>query len=257
MGEAHQPERPLSTVIATPIWKPRPTDAEVAFLKSTDEHSGEIPRWFLSPHGIDLSFYRQNFPEWQVKQFPDAFFASVRTYSDWLTQPTFYRLFTEFEFVVICQLDAVLVKSVTNINMKDTDYIGAPWLPPIKVLSPGNRIYVASGDERREGSWFVKRLGRSLNVGNGGLSIRRVEAHLRAAEWLTVQIPERYRRNTLEDILFCALGPRSGLRIAPLEDAQNVFMETGASGLNEPPDVYGFHGLWRWNPTIARSITGG
>ena len=102
--------------------------------------------------------------------------------------------------------------------------------------------------------WVTKRLGRSLSVGNGGLSIRRVEAHISAAEWLTRNIRVRYRETTLEDVLLCAFAPRTGLRIAPPDVAGRVFLETGAATLTHIPDVYGFHALWRWNPTLAESL---
>jgi len=134
------------------------------------------------------------------------------------------------------------------------DYLGSPWVPPLKVLTPGRRIYVASEQSGRQGLWLTRRFGRSLHVGNGGLSIRRVAAHISAAEWLTNNISERYRENTLEDVLLCAFASRNGLRIAPAEIAEQVFSETRAATFESVPDIYGFHGLWRWNPALAESL---
>ena len=252
--DPHSPQQGDSVVIATPIWRAKPTDEEVAFLTLTDRSNSGVNRWLCAPESLDASFYQQRFPNWRIQRFPDQAFASVTTYSQWLTDPAFYRTFRGFEFVTICQLDAVLVRDITHLDISNWDYLGSPWVPSIKVLTPGKRIYVASRQGGDQGMWVTKRFGRSLRVGNGGLSIRRIEAHIRATEWLTGNISERYRATTLEDVLLCAFAPRSGLRVAPTDVAERVFMETGAASLEEVPDVYGFHALWRWNRSLAESL---
>ena len=244
-----------SMVIAAPIWRQQPTDAEIAFLRRTDRSNKNVHRWLCAPEGLDVDFYNREFPDWEVHRYPQRAFVSVASYSLWLTAPDFYRTVDQFEFVTICQLDAVLIRDVTEVRMSDLDYLGAPWDPPLRVLTPGNRIYVASQHEQPQGLRLTKWLGRKLPVGNGGLSIRRVHAHITATEWITGTIPERYRQHTLEDVLLCAFGPRTGLRVAPKHIAEHVFVETGAVGLESVPDVYGFHGLWRWNPGLAQLLT--
>ena len=242
-------------VIATPIWREQPTESELALLRITDASNSGVHRWFCAPEGLDTTFYTRTFPDWPVHRFPDQVFESVTSYSLWLTAPDFYRTVEEFEFVTICQLDAVLIRDITELDISGFDYLGAPWEPPIRVLTPGNRIYVASEQERSQGLWLTRRFGRALDVGNGGLSVRRVEAHIAAAQWLTRHVPLPYRQHTLEDVLLCAFAPRTRLRIAPAGTAGRVFLETGAAGLSGIPDVYGFHGLWRWNPALAATLT--
>lgn len=242
-------------LIATPIWRVRPHEKEHAFLRLTDRSNRDVDRWFCAPENLDVTHYTREFPDWRVQRFPDSVFASVASYSLWLTSPDFYRSIDEFEFVTICQLDAVLIKDISEVDTSGIDYLGAPWVPPIRVLTPGNRIYVASDQERSQGLWLTRRFGHAIAVGNGGLSIRRVEAHITAVEWLSGHVPLRYRENTLEDVLLCAFAPRTGLRIAPTSAAGKVFLETGAAELTEVPDVHGFHGLWRWNPALAAALT--
>ena len=244
-----------SWLIATPIWRERPTPAEIDFLRITQRTNANVTRWLCSPESLDTTFYASEFPNWEVHRFPDQVFRSVSSYSLWLTAPDFYRAVRGFEFVTICQLDAVLIRDITDLDTTGIDYLGAPWSPPIKVLTPGNRIYVASEQENSQGLWLTKRFGRELAVGNGGLSIRRVEAHIAAAEWLSQHVPLRYRERTLEDVLLCAFAPRTGLRIAPAATGGRTFLETGAAGLTEIPEVYGFHALWRWNPSLADALT--
>ena len=241
-------------VIATPIWRSRPTDSEIVFLRRTDRANREVDRWLCAPEGLDVDFYSQHFPEWRIQRYPERAFASVTAYSKWLTAPDFYRSVDAYEFVTICQLDAVLIKDVTGVDMFGMDYLGAPWLPPIRVLTPGQRIYVASEQSGRQGLWWTRYLGRSLGVGNGGLSIRRVAAHINATEWLTTHLPERYREHTLEDVLLCAFASRTSLRVAPVDVAEQVFLETSAAALTSIPDIYGFHALQRWNPVLAERM---
>ena len=243
-----------SMVIATPIWREQPTAEELLFLRRTDRNNEEVNRWFCAPSSLDTSFYSREFPDWRVLRFHDQVFSSVSSYSMWLTGPDFYLSVASFEFVTICQLDAVLIKDITNVDPSDIDYLGAPWEPPITVLTPGNRIYVASQHDHDPGMWVTRKFGRRLYVGNGGLSLRRVESHIKATEWLVCHVPRRYRENTLEDVLLCAFAPRTGLRIAPASTASQVFLETGAADLQEIPDVYGFHGLRRWNPSLAHRL---
>lgn len=244
-----------AVLIATPIWREQPHERERDFLRLTDRSNRNLHRWFCAPESLDVTHYTREFPDWRVKRFPNSVFASVSSYSLWLTAPDFYRTVDEFEFVTICQLDAVLVQDVSDVDTSGIDYLGAPWEPPIKVLTPGNRIYVASDQERSQGLWLTRVFGRNLPVGNGGLSIRRVEAHITATEWLSGHVPLRYREHTLEDVLLCAFAPRTGMRIAPASRASRVFLETGAAGLAKVPDVHGFHGLWRWNPALAVDLS--
>ena len=250
--DAHQSD---SVAITTPIWRANPTDEEIAFLRLTDRSNSDVLRWFCAPKGLDVSFYERRFPEWRIQRFPDEVFESVTSYSRWLTEPDFYKTFHDVEFVTICQLDAVLVRDIRRLDLSGMDYLGSPWIPSIKVLTPGNRIYVASRQGGEQGMWVTKRFGRSLRVGNGGLSIRRIDAHIKATEWLTRNVQGRYRATTLEDVLLCAFAPRTGLRVAPFDVAERVFMETGSATLDDIPDIYGFHALWRWNPSLAESLT--
>lgn len=237
--------------IATPVWKSELSREEHAFLQMTEKSNPNIQRVLCAPRGLDTSGIEKRFPDWEVRRFPDEAFTSVVAYSLWLTEPEFYRAFDDVEFVTICQLDAVLIKPISQLDLTETDYVGAPWVPPLKVLTPGRRIYVASNAGQSEGHVLTKILGRTLRVGNGGLSIRRVDSHIRVTDWIDRNVPLRYRRSTLEDVLLAAFGPRQGLRVASPEFAERVFMETGAQGLSQIPAIYGFHGLWRWNPELA------
>jgi hypothetical protein len=243
--------------IVTPIWRQSLKPDEERFVRITERTNPAVDRWFCAPQSLDCAFYDAQFPSWRVSRFPDEVFASVHSYSYWLTGPEFYLAFSDYEFITICQTDAVLVKDVATLDMSGIDYVGAPWEPPVKVLMLGRRIYVASDFETREGLAITRLLGRVLPVGNGGLSTRRVESMIDLTRHISSTYARVIRQTTLEDVLICAVGRKRGLRIADANRAARTFQETQVANASSLPDVFGFHAIRRWNPTLAARLTAG
>ena len=240
--------------IVTPIWKPSLSNDERGFLSWTQWSNPSHDRWFAVPQNLDVGLLSRDFPDWGIRRFPSCVFESVRSYSTWLTQPDFYEAFAAYEFVTICQTDAVLLQSLDLHLFGGWDYVGSPWIPPIRALVVGRRIYVYSESESSARFSPARRWGRRLEVGNGGLSTRRVEAMLKLTRWASQRFPMSTRAHVFEDAFLCAVGTKRGLRIMPTERAENIYCETGAQGLTHVPDVYGFHGLRRWNAVLADLI---
>ena len=112
---------------------------------------------FVSPEGLALpEEVRQGRP---VMAFPGEFFTSVAAYSRLLLSQQFYARFREFEYMLIYQLDAfVFVDLLQEFCSLGYDYIGGPWQlqNSLQQVRPGKyKIY---------------------HVGNGGFSLRRIEA---------------------------------------------------------------------------------
>ncbi len=93
----------------------------------------------------------------ELKSFDDHFFDSIHSYSKLLLSPKFYEAFRDYKYILIYQLDC-LVFSDELIKWCEAgfDYIGAPWFK--------SRIDPSKGFSR---------------VGNGGLSLRKVEPFLK------------------------------------------------------------------------------
>jgi hypothetical protein len=91
-------------------------------------------------------------------------------------------------------------------------------------------------------------------VGNGGLSIRRIDTFEAVAARITQELPRRIIEHCYEDVVYCTYGPARGLRVASAKQAQAVFAETEVVGRTELPDAYGFHALARWNPSLAEAL---
>ena len=240
--------------VVTPIWRPKLSVVEAESLRCSIASSSLADHWLLAPQSLDLTWYQQVFPTSHILELADDHFTSVHSYSYLMTTPGFYRKFDDYEFITICQTDAVLIKDPSEINASTIDYIGAPWSPPLKYVLLGKRLYVSSSFGEANESTIIRRLGRRLTVGNGGLSLRRTETLIKVTETIHTSLSNRTRRHVLEDALICSVGRKYGLRVASQEQAETVFLESQASGLTSIPDIFGFHGLERWNPELLRII---
>lgn len=245
-----------STAVATPVWLPRLPSHERAFLKITESHISDSPRFLLAPDTLDATYYEHEFPDWRILRFPTAHFSNTQTYSQWLTTPDFYKAWHPFEFLMICQTDAVVIKPPDMQQFRNVDYVGAPWSPPIRAVNVGDRLSIASRNGAWHGPWATRYLGRAIHVGNGGLSLRRVDKFIRFAENLQAPPFQRLTLRFQEDALFCCLGSRWDLQIAPLALARETFMEKEAAQHRNIPSVCGFHALWNVNRALAETVIG-
>jgi len=92
-----------------------------------------------------------------VKRFHRRFFGSAVAHGRLMLSEDFYKAFAEYEYVLLYHLDALaLFDRLAEWCDKDYDYIGAPWLTC------------------SDSPWVER-----PRVGNGGFSLRRVDAFLR------------------------------------------------------------------------------
>ena len=256
--QSKYPSFVTSIVVLTPIWRTKPTDAELALMRVSERNFADIPRHFLAPENLDVSFYRTEFPDWEITRFPNSTFANTTTYSRWLLTPGFYRKWEAFEHLAICQTDAVVVRDIRSAARPDIDYIGAPWVPPLRIIHSRNRMSVFSANPSPQGPWVTRMLGRRVFVGNGGLSVRRVSKHIQVTECIERSAGRLAEGQINEDALLCSLGPKKGLRVAGVDQAADTFLEAGAARLESVPSgLVGIHAIWRWNPNLARTLTSG
>lgn len=90
---------------------------------------------------------------------PDSWLESVDSYNQMMVSKEFYHRFTQYEYILIFQLDAFVFSDLLGqFCDMEYDYIGAPWINGVKDLSlKGKGVYF---------------------VGNGGLSLRRISAFM-------------------------------------------------------------------------------
>ncbi len=144
-------------VIVVPVYRTELTWYEKISLARLYAVLPHYPIVFVSPEGLALpEAVRQGRP---VMVFPGEFFTSVAAYSRLLLSQQFYTRFRDFEYMLIYQLDAfVFVDLLQEFCSLGYDYIGGPW----QLQNSLHKV--------RPGKYKI------YHVGNGGFSLRRIEA---------------------------------------------------------------------------------
>ena len=158
-------ERHPSCVVLIPVYKPRlPAHEEAALAVSLKNLQG-WPIWFLGPEGLDIGWYREQARQSEYLALAPEYFQSARTYSQLLLNPAFYAHVRDFDYHLICQTDAIVLKpTLSEFLTQDYDYWGAPWPNGWSIDLP-----VKIGDRTE-----ISKL--NAFVGNGGLSLRKTQA---------------------------------------------------------------------------------
>jgi hypothetical protein len=154
-----------TVAIAIPIYKQYAalSSSEKRSLSQTYEVLGKYDIVFVTHEGIDITAYHpQQGSKIPLKlnrvNFPPAYFTGLKSYSQLLLSLEFYQRFSEYDYLLICQLDVfVFGDQLDYFINKGYDYIGAPWFEGYDVATAESNI---------------------MGVGNGGFSLRKVKSIL-------------------------------------------------------------------------------
>jgi Protein of unknown function (DUF5672) len=194
------------TVTVVPIYRAElPADEAWAMERSLPLLAGRRVV-FIGPQSLDARWYRSRYPQVELMRFDDSHFASVKGYNLLLLDPAFYQAFAAHAFMLVLQTDAVLLSDqLDHWAGQPYDYVGAPWPQGIEISVQLDRHQ--GGHHRKV---FAK-------VGNGGFSLRRIQACLN----LLAEFPDGlalFRRSgSSEDIFFSVLGSLSTRFVLPGE----------------------------------------
>lgn len=193
----------MSTKVAVviPVYKEELNDLEKISLAQARKILGKYPFVFVAPEGKIFSYFESGDI---VVQFPPQFFQSTKTYSYLLMTPQFYEAFKAFDYILIYQLDAfVFYDALEKFCSLGYDYIGAPW----------PRMFIESRTK------MVSR------VGNGGFSLRNVQAHIKLLNEHSALA--KSLMGMLEDNFFSHCGKRTdcAFHVAPINVAYKFSAE--------------------------------
>lgn len=177
--------------VVVPIYSTALSEYEKISLRSICGVLGSHPLVVVKPESLSLEPLRGEFPMLREESFADDCFRSIASYNRLMMSDGFYSRFADTEYILICQLDAYIFRDeLLDWCARGYDYVGAPWL-----VRPMYRFPLF-----RFTSWLKKVWCRVLDksnsqvtnfrVGNGGLSLRRVAAHLEATTKLKPLIAE-------------------------------------------------------------------
>jgi hypothetical protein len=145
---------PHKTVaVVVPLYNRRELTAdEQISLRHLQHYLGKYDKYMIVPKTLHVTY-----PGFTIKRFADSFFGSTIANTRLMLSAKLYQAFSDYKYILIYQLDA-LVFSDQLLKWCDTDldYVGAPWL------------------HCPDSPWV-----KVPRVGNGGLSLRKVESFLR------------------------------------------------------------------------------
>ncbi len=202
--------------VVVPIYRDSLSDYERVSLQSIVSVLGGYPLVFVKPRSLKLEKVGRMFPQLRQEGFDDSLFVSIHAYNTLMLSPAFYERFARYEYILIAQLDTYIFRDeLHQWCAKGYDYVGAPWVVRDFYNHPFMRL--CSMVKR----WYCELMHKPNSqitgnrVGNGGLSLRKVESHIRATRELS-GVVERYlsyeRHHLFNEDVFFAIEPnRHGL----------------------------------------------
>lgn len=154
----------MKCAITVPVYKAELSRNEITSLLRLKELF-EDDVYFVGPDNLSLNKYKEFWPSLKFISFPSFHFYSIDSYNKFMLSDVFYKYFSsDYDWMLIHQLDAFLFHNDLEYFMKlDFDYYGAPWLEG-QVLSRFIR-----------NPYLLKIFGKKVHVGNGGLSLRKIQ----------------------------------------------------------------------------------
>ena len=156
--------KPVAVII--PVYQTNLNPGEEISLQQCVRVLGGHPLILVKPAHLSVDGLTNTYPALRVEAFADAYFADIQGYNRLLCSDQFYARFAEYEYILICQLDAfVLRDELLNWCRRGYDYVGAPQFADLRPTPPENRSL------REMISPFLQ-----WPLLNGGFSLRRVAA---------------------------------------------------------------------------------
>lgn len=165
-------------VVVIPIYKEHIPNNEKMSLRQCLKVLSKYDICFITFHELNLKEYVSILNEFHLKikviYFDKQYFLNINGYNKLCLTKEFYRSFFEYKFMLIYQLDTwVFRDELMDWCAKDYDYIGAPWFEGYGTHEEGNKLW---------------------EVGNGGLSLRKIKYFIKVLSWKLPLIRPKFKR---------------------------------------------------------------
>lgn len=167
-----------TVAVIVPVYKADISDDEKRSLASIVNKLSARDIYIVKPTGLDVSWLTEQYPALKIKEFEPRFFAGIKGYNQLMCSADFYGAFSEYEYMLIAQLDTLIfADELDRWCAAGYDYVGAPWLKRrVNCYPPMTWIKWYQDRQRKKRNLYSKRALYN-RVGNGGLSLRRIEPH--------------------------------------------------------------------------------
>lgn len=241
--------------LVTPLYQKELSIVEVKRIRISLKINPEFQHVFVHPKNLNIQSTKTIFPTSEFIEFDEYYFRSKNNYNELLLNSSFYSSFSDFENLLILQTDAFLARSVNDLLEKGYDYVGAPFFPPAKVCASltGKLILSPNILQQLVGSTT------ELQVGNGGLSLRRIKTFISLLELMhhsrfSRAIFASKNRKITEDLVFSYFLEKSKLKIPSLHEAIEIFCDSTPLNSIKVGKIYGFHALGKRLPQYETEI---
>ena len=147
-----------TVAIVVPMYKEILSSDEQISLRHLEHYLGGYDKYIIAPKKLNTI---RNHSTFSIYPMDEKYFISKESYSRLLVSKSFYEAFSEYEYILIYQPDCLVFSDqLLEWCKKGNDYIGAPWYKT---------------ETMKRANWAPD----EDSVGNGGLSLRKVESHLR------------------------------------------------------------------------------
>ena len=147
----------MKNIVIIPIYKSTLDIWEEASLRQCCQKLYKHPICLVSHNELNITQYHRVADTYGISircvNFPSDYFRNITCYNRLMLNPSFYRYFADYQYMLIYQLDAWVFRDELDFwCQQGYDYIGAPWI-------------------EHDENGVLKFAG----VGNGGFSLRRIQ----------------------------------------------------------------------------------
>lgn len=168
----------FNTVVVIPVYKQFNDlkEAEKISLIQTYKVLNKYDIYLVTHEFIDIGPYKLN-TDIKFILFNELYFKNISGYNKLLMSKDFYNSFKTYDYMLLCQLDVFIFSDMVDYFTKQKfDYIGAPWFEGFHLASNDSKI---------------------IGVGNGGLSLRKINAFIST---LNIFEPLRNRKMSMKNL---------------------------------------------------------
>ena len=222
----------IKTVIVIPIYR-HVEGTERQSLEQCMRVLGAHDIVVVHPEKLDLTDDLRQYPDVRLLPLRNEWFAGVEGYNSMMLSTEFYRLFTDYDYMLIYQLDAYVFSDQLDYWASlDYDYIGAPWTFHVGLFHATigrfvrwmRRTLQPAGWEGR-----VKNCHIAGQVGNGGFSLRRISKMEEMTRLYAHHIAKLHfgEKRAQEDVFFALVaGRKAGLKVPKRKEAMRFAWES-------------------------------
>lgn len=233
-----------NTCVVIPIYNELPKDNEILSICRNIDVLKDYDIYAVYPDGMNVDQYCL-YGITNYVPFNKKYFISNKTYSRLVLSDSFYSFFNKYDYMLIAQTDTYILNTNYSldffVNLK-YDYYGAPWPE-----GPFNKPYRL----REYLKCLFVRNSANLHVGNGGFSLRKIDATLNLVKKHKFYIKYIWRLN--EDLFFSIHGRKGGAYTScPIDVASQFALETNMqSQITKGNIPYAVHA---WEKYLTQNI---